>query len=111
MEAARGAVEAIVQHVASERFSSTPHRWSMQAITKLAPLRVFMKNGGSILTPENRQPGGTCAQYIDDYIARLVTEQYDFSLFDSAAFPMDGDSGAQQLMRLNGKGGQLAVGQ
>lgn len=103
--------EALVQHIASERFSSTPHGWSVRTVTRLAALRVFVMNGGSILTPENAQPGGTYAHYIEDYIARLVTEQYDFSLFDSVAFPMDGDSGTQQLMRLIGKGGQLTVGQ
>jgi hypothetical protein len=41
--------EAMVSHVFSERFSRNPMGWSKPGIAKMAQIRVFQENGGSVL--------------------------------------------------------------
>jgi hypothetical protein len=40
--------EAMVSHVLSERFSRNPMGWSKAGLSKMAAIRVFVMNGGSI---------------------------------------------------------------
>jgi len=41
--------EAMVSHVFSERFSRSPMGWSKPGIQKMAQIRVYQENGGSVL--------------------------------------------------------------
>jgi hypothetical protein len=41
--------EAMVSHVLSERFSRNPMGWSKAGLSKMAMIRVFVMNGGSIV--------------------------------------------------------------
>lgn len=104
--------EAQVQHIASERFTSTPHGWSRATIAKLASLRAFILNGGSLTKGRHLgQPVGTYAGYMDQCIEELKSQTYDFSIFDQISCPSDGNSGTQHLLRILDHGGQLAPGQ
>jgi hypothetical protein len=42
------ATEALVSHVLSERFSRSPMGWSKEGLAKMAQVRVFRENGGTI---------------------------------------------------------------
>ncbi len=104
--------EAMVQHIASERFSSTPHGWSRQTLTKLCRLRALHVNGGSLSDPQCVvQPAGTYAQYEARYIADLLEKPMDFSIFEHTLFAFNGDSGTQHLLDKLEQGGQLILGQ
>jgi hypothetical protein len=40
--------EALISHVLSERFSRSPMGWSKAGLSKMAMIRVFVKNGGRV---------------------------------------------------------------
>ena len=103
--------EALVQHLASERFSSTPHGWSRKTVNHLSALRVFKLNGGSIHDLQMGQPAGTYACYLDECIAQIKETKFDFSIFDREIVPKDRNSGTQHLFTLIDSAGQLALGQ
>lgn len=104
--------EAMVFHVASERMSSTPHGWSRLTVGRLAALRTFEMNGGSLEDDGGHsQPAGTHAKYIDKYIEDLLAKSYDFSLCEHQTCAVDKNSGTQHLMGITNHGGQLPIGQ
>jgi hypothetical protein len=43
------ATEALVSHVLSERFSRSPMGWSKEGLSKMAQIRIYRENGGTIL--------------------------------------------------------------
>ena len=96
--------EGQVSHVLSERFSRNPMGWSKAGLGKLSKLRVYCCNGGR-LTAENlkRKPEKeSYSKYADRFINENTRNAYDWTIFDSEPFIMDGNSGTQTVMKYYG---------
>lgn len=93
--------EGQVSHVLSERFSRNPMGWSKAGLGKLSKLRVYCCNGGR-LTAEDlkvKQEKESYSKYADRFINENIRDAYDWTIFDSEPFVMDGNSGTQKLMK------------
>lgn len=93
--------EGQVSHVLSERFSRNPMGWSRTGLGKLSKLRVYCCNGGR-LTAEDlkvKSEKESYSEYADRFIEENIQGAYDWTLFNSEPFIMDGNSGTQKLMK------------
>lgn len=96
--------EGQVSHVLSERFSRNPMGWSKAGLGKLSKLRVYCCNGGR-LTAEDLKgmlEKESYSKYADRFINENIRNAYDWTIFDSEPFIMDGNSGTQTAMKYYG---------
>lgn len=96
--------EGQVSHVLSERFSRNPMGWSKAGLGKLSKLRVYCCNGGRLTAEDlKRMPEKeSYSKYADRFINENIRNAYDWTIFDSEPFIMDGNSGTQTAMKYYG---------
>ena len=96
--------EGQVSHVLSERFSRNPMGWSKAGLGKLSKLRVYCCNGGRLTAEDlKRMPEKeSYSKYADRFINENIRDAYDWTIFDSEPFIMDGNSGTQTAMKYYG---------
>lgn len=96
--------EGQVSHVLSERFSRNPMGWSKVGLGKLSKLRVYRCNGGKLTAEDlkRKQPKECYRKYADRFINENMRDTYDWTIFDSEPFIMNGNSGTQKLMKYYG---------
>ena len=96
--------EGQVSHVLSERFSRNPMGWSKAGLGKLSKLRVYCCNGEKLTAADlkAKQEKESYSKYADRFINENIRDAYDWTIFDSEPFIMDGNSGTQIAMKYYG---------
>lgn len=96
--------EGQVSHVLSERFSRNPMGWSKTGLGKLSKLRVYRCNGGRLTAEDLKElpEKESYSKYADRFINENIRDAYDWTIFDSEPFIMDGNSGTQTAMKYYG---------
>lgn len=104
--------EAQVQHTLSCRLTSRPCSWSPQGAAKMAMLRVYLANGGSLRHPDPQdKPAGTYAALAEEAIRTATVPGIDWSIFEHESVPVLQPAGTQHLLRMYAHGGSPASGQ
>lgn len=77
--------------------------WSKAGLGKLSKLRVYTINGGKLTGKDlKEEPAERYCEYADRFINENIQDTYDWTIFDSEPFIMDGNSGTQTAIKYYG---------
>lgn len=97
----RSCTEGQVSHILSKRFSRETLDWSKTILGKLRELRLYVKNGGQIISKDFPRMELTSDSIRDEEKGNL-RNKLDWSIFDGEPWIFDRKSGTQILLHVIG---------
>ena len=97
--------EAMVWHVIAKRQTSDCISWSKDSMGKMAALRAYVMNGGSLRHRRESEPSIPYGPFLESLFE--VPQKLNFDIFDPVREAVHYDSATQHLIHLLGTGGQL----